>query len=294
MSKKARQLELILFHKCLKIKQLCKYVPVAQLDRVSGFEPGGCRFKSCRVHQIKYLSRNMQAIILAGGKGLRLRPFTEKHPKALITIADKPLITHTLESLPDEITEIIIVVGYLAEQIKDYLGNTWQNKPIRYITQKVLQGTGDALLQTKHVVEQNFLVVNGDDLYFKKDLTALLAYPLSILAWKSTVATEFGLKAGESGKLLGLDSSSPLVNAGAYHLTKDFFDNALVPISVHGNTEYSLPHTLMQIAQKQIVKVVQATHWLPVGTPTQHSFANTIWWCLFEKVRTHFVENPEN
>ncbi len=216
----------------------------------------------------------MQAVILAAGKGLRLRPFTENHPKPLIPIAEKPLIEYTLESLPDSITDIVIVIGYLGDQIKEYLGDNWRGKPIKYIVQEVLLGTGDAILQAKSVVEQNFLVVNGDDLYEKSDLTHLLKYPLSILAWKSTVSTEFGLDTDEDGKLKGFNPNSTLVNCGAYHLTKEFYNNPLAEVIVHEKTEYSLPHTLAEIAQQETVMVVEATHWLPVGTPAQHEFAN--------------------
>lgn len=216
----------------------------------------------------------MQAVILAAGKGLRLRPFTENHPKPLIPIADKPLIEYTLESLPNNTTEIIIVVGYLGDQIIEHLGDSWHGKPIRYVKQEVLLGTGDAILQAKSIVDRNFLVVNGDDLYNKKDLTKLLDSPLSILAWPSTKSTEFGLKKDDENHLQGFDSNSTLVNCGAYHLTKEFFQNELVGITVHDKTEYSLPHTLVEMAEQHDVQVVEANHWLPVGTPEQLKFAN--------------------
>ena len=216
----------------------------------------------------------MQAVILAAGKGLRLRPFTEKHPKPLIPVAHKPLIKYTLETLPHSITEIISVIGYLGQQIQDYLGNEWNGKPIKYVVQENLVGTGDALLQAKDLVEQSFLVVNGDDLYSKDDLTALLKYDYSILAWESTVPYPFGLSVLENGQLVGFDPNSALLNCGAYHLTKDFFKNPLAEIQVHDKTEYSLPHTLVNIAQHEKVMVVPATHWFPVGTPAQHIFAN--------------------
>ena len=216
----------------------------------------------------------MQAVILAAGKGLRLRPFTEHHPKPLIPVAGKALIEYTLESLPDSISEIIIVVGYLANQIKDHLGDEWHGKPIKYVVQETLQGTGDALLQAKPLVEQNFLVVNGDDLYAKKDLTKLLEYPLSILAWESSIPYEYGLHTSESMQLLGFDPKSALLNCGAYHLTKDFFEEPLAEVTVHDKTEYSLPHTLVKIAEDKTVMVVRATHWFPIGTPAQHQFAD--------------------
>jgi UDP-N-acetylglucosamine diphosphorylase / glucose-1-phosphate thymidylyltransferase / UDP-N-acetylgalactosamine diphosphorylase / glucosamine-1-phosphate N-acetyltransferase / galactosamine-1-phosphate N-acetyltransferase len=228
-------------------------------------------------------NKHMQAVILAAGKGLRLRPFTENHPKPLIPIADKALIEYTLESLPDSTSEIIIVIGYLAEQIKDHLGDAWKGIPIRYVVQETLQGTGDALLQAKPFVEKNFLVVNGDDLYTKKDLTALLEYPLSILAWKSNLPYEFGLKISDEGQLLGFDPESSLINCGAYHLTKDFFNNKLAEVTVHEKTEYSLPHTLAEIARNEKVMVVPATHWFPVGTPAQHKFANDYYYTKFRE-----------
>ncbi|HEX3100074.1 MAG TPA: sugar phosphate nucleotidyltransferase [Patescibacteria group bacterium] len=216
----------------------------------------------------------MQAVILAAGKGLRLRPFTEKHPKPLIPIANKPLLKYTLETLPDSITEIIVVIGYLGQQIQDYLGNEWNGKPIKYVVQETLLGTGDALLQAKDLVEQNFLVVNGDDLYSKDDLTELLKYPYSILGWESTVPYPFGLSVTEDMQLVGFDPKSALLNCGAYHLTKDFFKDPLAEVTVHDKTEYSLPHTLVNIAQHEKVMVVPATHWFPVGTPAQHIFAD--------------------
>ncbi len=216
----------------------------------------------------------MQAVILAAGKGLRLRPFTEKHPKPLIPVAHKPLIKHTLETLPDAITEIIIVIGYLGDQIKEYLGDSWNGKAIKYVVQTELLGTGDALLQAKDLVEDSFLVVNGDDLYSKEDLTALMRYKYSILAWESTVPYEFGLSVLENMQLVGFEPKSALLNCGAYHLHKDFFKDPLAEITVHDKTEYSLPHTLVNIAHHDKVMVVTATHWFPVGTPAQHIFAN--------------------
>ncbi len=216
----------------------------------------------------------MQAVILAAGKGLRLRPFTEHHPKPLIPIADKALIEYTIESLPDSINEIIIVIGYLGEQIKAHLGDNWKGKPIKYVVQENLVGTGDALLQAKDLLRGDFLVVNGDDLYTKADLTQLLEHDLSMLAWQRSVPYEFGLKITADNTLVGFDPESSLVNCGAYKLNLSFFDNPLATVTVHDKTEYSLPHTLVAMAVQITVVVVPATHWLPVGTPQQHQFAN--------------------
>lgn len=216
----------------------------------------------------------MQAVILAAGQGLRLRPFTDNKPKALVLINNQPLIFYTLNSLPDTISEIIIVVGYLGQQIIDAVGDNFHNIPVKYCWQEELLGTGDALLQAQDLLSEKFLVINGDDLYSKSDLTELTRHEQAILAWESNQAAEFGLQTNGT-KLTGFDSNSKLINCGAYILHKNFFTENLARITVHQKTEYSLPHTLAQLSTHSPVEVVKASFWLPVGTPEQLSFANS-------------------
>lgn len=217
----------------------------------------------------------MQAVILAAGKGLRLRPFTETHPKPLIPVAGKPLLDYTLETLPNSITEIIIIVGYLGEQIIAHLGDAWKGIPITYVNQPELSGTGNALLMAKHLLHDKFLVVNGDDLYSKKDLAILLEHRFTMLSWQSTTPNSFGLDVSPDDRLLGFRDGSNLINCGAYALTPTFFNEPLAEIILNGKIEYSLPHTLVVIADKTDVMAVEATHWFPVGTPLQLEFANS-------------------
>ena len=216
----------------------------------------------------------MQAVILAAGKGLRLRPFTDKHPKPLIDISGQPLLEHTLASLPDQITEVIIVIGYLGEQIEEHFGNEWKGKTIRYVTQTELLGTGDALLRAKNLLDRQFLVINGDDLYTKFDLEKMVQNPNSMLVWSSQQTSTYGIVKNENGHFAGFDNSSTLINCGAYFLDLNFFEFPLVSVPVPNGVEYSLPHTLATIANEIPVTLVEATRWLPVGTPEQLKFAN--------------------
>ncbi len=216
----------------------------------------------------------MQAVILAAGKGLRLRPFTEQHPKPLIDISGKPLLEHTLSALPDQITEVIIVVGYLGEQIVEHFGNEFNGKTIKYVTQEELLGTGDALLRAKPLLDRQFLVVNGDDLYTKSDLEKMVATPNSMLVWPSQQTSKYGIVKNEHNHFAGFNSDSSLINSGAYFLNLDFFDTPLVSVPVTNGVELSLPHTLAQIATTIPITLVEATRWLPVGTPEQLQFAN--------------------
>ncbi len=128
----------------------------------------------------------MQAVILAAGYGLRLRPFTETAPKGLVPVLGKPLLEWTLESIPESIDEIIIVTGWLGEQIKNRFGNTYKGKAIRYFEQSPINGTGSALHFAKSVLHDKFLVVNGDDIYGEQDLETLSkAEGWSMLATKT-------------------------------------------------------------------------------------------------------------
>ncbi|OGZ35018.1 MAG: hypothetical protein A3A94_02760 [Candidatus Portnoybacteria bacterium RIFCSPLOWO2_01_FULL_43_11] len=111
----------------------------------------------------------MQAVILAAGQGIRLRPMTSFIPKCLLKVGKKPILEHTFSQLPNEIHEVIIVVGHLQEQIRKYFGRNFCGRPIRYIEQPEKLGTGHALFICKNSLEdKKFLVMMGDDLYLKK------------------------------------------------------------------------------------------------------------------------------
>lgn len=216
----------------------------------------------------------MQAVILAAGKGLRLRPFTEKHPKPLIEINHQPLLEYTLGALPSSIDKVIIVVGYLGEQIVEHFGGYWSTKQIHYVKQTELLGTGDALHRAKDLLTSPFLVLNGDDLYQKPDLERLITTPNSMLVWQSQAISNYGIVRNEDSSFGGFSPESSLINCGAYFLTEEFFSIPLVAVPVPNGVEYSLPHTLANLAKTTTVNLVEAKSWLPVGTPQQLQFAN--------------------
>ncbi len=213
----------------------------------------------------------MQAVILAAGKGLRLRPLTDTIPKALVDICGQPLIFHILTSLPDDVTEIFIVVGYLKEQIMQMVGDAWNEKPVQYILQDPLDGTGSALHLVKNDLHGKFLVVNGDDLYDKKDLECLVVHDHALLvsATKNPVAAS--ALEDRDGNFIGLESYAPdqevkLRVCGAYILDERYFRYTLATVNVHNKIEYSLPHTIVEMTADLKIKIEHADNWQPVGT----------------------------
>jgi NDP-sugar pyrophosphorylase family protein len=108
----------------------------------------------------------MQAVILVGGKGTRLRPLTYKIPKPMIPINNKPFLEHLLNLLKKyNITRILLCIGYLGEKIKDYFGqgSKW-GMNISYSVEDKLLGT-----------EDSFLLLNGDT-YLSLDYSELIEY----------------------------------------------------------------------------------------------------------------------
>jgi bifunctional UDP-N-acetylglucosamine pyrophosphorylase/glucosamine-1-phosphate N-acetyltransferase len=212
----------------------------------------------------------MQAIILAAGKGTRMRPLTYDIPKPMLPISGKPILEYTLSFLPKEIDEVIFVVNYLGEHIKKYFGNEFGGRKITYVTQETLNGTGGAVTSCKDEIKDKFLVLMGDDLYHRDDLSEMIKYPFSILALEVDDCSRFGVfKIDDKYHLVDIvekpkDGGKGLANIGAYVLNKRFFDYPLVAIS---ETEFGLPQTLAKMAQDEDIKILRAHDWHPIGNP---------------------------
>ena len=107
----------------------------------------------------------MKAVIIAAGKGKRLMPITSSRPKPMIPLAGKPLLEHTILGLKAAgITEILLIVGYKNEIIKDYFGDGKDNFDLKidYITQEEQLGTAHAFGLAKKFVDDKSLLMYGD------------------------------------------------------------------------------------------------------------------------------------
>lgn len=221
----------------------------------------------------------MKAIILAAGKGTRLRPITYNKPKPLVKVNGEPILEHTFKELPDEIDEVILVVGYLKEQIVDYFGNSHKGKKITYIEQKELKGTMNALFLCKKMLKngEKFLVLNGDDLYKKGDLEKLIKEELAILVKETDEPEKFGIVTRDNKGTVSDIKERPkglkkaLANTGAFVLDARIFNYKPVKIT---ETEYGLPQTVVKMARDYPVKIVKASFWMPVGYPKHIKQAN--------------------
>lgn len=141
-----------------------------------------------RSHAVEYLlSRALgggptQAVILASGEGVKMRPFSYEIPKCLIPVQGKPILEHTIERLREHgFRDIIITVSHLAKKIEDYFGDGSKfGVTITYVHEKKLHGTGWSLKEaSKHVKTDTFMLWYGDVL-MDLDITELVQMHQSV------------------------------------------------------------------------------------------------------------------
>ncbi|WP_324663665.1 nucleotidyltransferase family protein [Haloarcula sediminis] len=106
----------------------------------------------------------MDGVVLAAGEGTRMRPLTADQPKALVTVAGQPLLSHAFDALLSVGADrLVVVVGYRGGDIVDRYGDGYRGAPIEYVEQAEQLGTGHALRQALPLVEAPFVVVHGDN-----------------------------------------------------------------------------------------------------------------------------------
>ena len=110
----------------------------------------------------------MKALILAAGKGRRLRDSIGEISKCMIPLAGRPLLSYVLDNAVNaDITQAVIVVGYKAETIMEYFGNNYKGMPLTYVFQKEQNGIIDAMESGIAALNgEDFLLLAGDELLF--------------------------------------------------------------------------------------------------------------------------------
>lgn len=106
----------------------------------------------------------MQAVVLAGGKGTRLRPLTDDLPKPMVPVRGKPFLHYQLKMLArNGFCDILILAGYKGERIVEYFRDGGDlNVRLHYSFEKELLGTGGALKYAEHLLRETFVLLNGD------------------------------------------------------------------------------------------------------------------------------------
>jgi mannose-1-phosphate guanylyltransferase len=222
----------------------------------------------------------MQALILVGGEGTRLRPLTSTVPKPVVPLVDRPFIAYMLEWLRGHgVGDVVMSCGFLASGVRNVLGDgSSLGIKLRYVEEQRPLGTGGALKYAESLLDERFLMLNGDVLT-DLDLTAQMAQHESTGA-RCTLAligvedpSAYGLvRRNDDGSVKEfLEKPSPdqidtnLVSAGAYVLERSVLE--LIP--PEGN--FSIERDVFpQLVGDGLYGYAGEGYWLDIGTPQRY------------------------
>jgi len=108
----------------------------------------------------------MRGVVLAAGEGTRMRPLTDDKPKPLVEVGGKPILERCFDFLVDlNVGGLVVVVGYKKDKITERYGNEYNDIPVEYAHQDEREGLSHALLQAEPYVEDDFLLMHGDNVF---------------------------------------------------------------------------------------------------------------------------------
>ncbi len=242
----------------------------------------------------------MQAVILVGGEGTRLRPLTSSVPKTVVPLVDRPLIVYMLQWLRRHgVDDVIMSCGFLATGVREVLGDGSQlNIRLRFVEEPEPRGTAGALKFAEELLDDRFLMLNGDVLT-DLDLSAQIAQHEATGA-TGTLAlvpvpdpSSYGLvrlRADQSVEEF-LEKPSPdaeldtnLISAGAYVLERSVLD--LIPPDEKVSIERRVWPRLVDDGLYGFVD--DSAYWIDIGTPAR--YLQVTFDILEGKVRTDVAE----
>ena len=221
----------------------------------------------------------MQCVILAAGKGTRLRPLTETIPKPLVLVAGKPLLDHIIEALPSAVDELIIVHGYLGEKIIEHCGSEYFGRKVTYVEQVEQKGTAHALWLCKDLLKGRFLFMFADDIHGVSDIARVTSYTRALLTMPTDTPERFGIVVRHPDGTLAEFVEKPthppsnLASTGVMVLDTHIFE---FPLTKETNGEYYLTDVIAEYSQKYPIAIVEENLWIPIGYPEDITKAEAI------------------
>jgi mannose-1-phosphate guanylyltransferase len=223
----------------------------------------------------------MQAVILVGGEGTRLRPLTSTIPKPVVPLVDRPFLAYMLEWLGRHgVEDVVMSMGYLATAVQNVLGDgSAYGVRIRYVEEPDPRGTAGALKYAEQLLDERFFMLNGDVLT-DLDLTAQLAQHE-----RSGARGTLGLVPVEDPSAYGLVRTEPdgavrefvekppadqidtnLISAGAYVLERSVLD--LIEPDRNVSIEREIWPAL--VGEGLYAFGHEQAYWMDIGTPERY------------------------
>ena len=216
----------------------------------------------------------MQALILAGGLGTRLRDVVNDRPKAMALVNGKPFLEYQIRFLKNNgIDDMVLSTGYMSEKIEEYFGRGKNHGvSIRYVKEEELLGTGGAIKNAQGILHSQFFVLNGDSI-FLVDINSMLKFhksnhaDLTLGLTKVRAKSRFGnVKINDKFQVMEFvekeSTSGNLINGGIYIFKKDNFDWNVFPQKFSIEKEF-FPNV---VAKNRIFGFVSDSYFIDIGT----------------------------
>lgn len=237
----------------------------------------------------------MQAVILAGGKGTRLKPYTTILPKPLLPMGDLPILEVVMRQLKrDGFTEIIMAVGYLGSLIETYLGDgsQWGIK-IRYSYEKEPLGTAGPLALIKDL-DPPFLVMNGDILT-NLDYQEFMSYheqsesAVTISTYSKAVEISLGITETNDNNNITTYVEKPTLHYQVSMGVYAFSESALNYIKEGEYLDFPTLITSLLDHNESVKSYPFDGIWLDIGR--KEDYENAVE--MFEEIRNEFLPEPD-
>ena len=217
----------------------------------------------------------MQAVILAAGRGTRMKELTQEMPKALLEVAGEPILQYAFDALPDSVDEVIVVVGYMGGVIQQRFGGEYKGKRILYVEQDVLDGTAGALWRAQEILKDRFVVMMADDLYATSEIQKCIDAGewVELVQHRDAIRSKGKVEIDKHKNIVriveGNHGEVPgLLGTNLFVLDTRVFDFPLVP-KTEGSEEYGLPQTIISAAKELgiVFRAVEGKLWLEITEP---------------------------
>ncbi|WP_428514539.1 nucleotidyltransferase family protein [Roseovarius sp.] len=231
----------------------------------------------------------MKAVILAGGQGLRMRPYTSILPKPLLPIGDLPIIEIILRRLEKAgVTDVVIAIGYLGNLIQTYLSQNSisERMSITYHLEEEPLGTAGAI-GTIAGLDEPFFVMNGD-LLSDIDFNAMMQHhlntgaDLTVGVVTTEVQIQLGvLSLGDEDTVIGYDEKPKMSYAASMGI---YVYSPHVKSLIHPNAYLDAPSLVLRLIENahKVSGFTQPCRWIDIGNPGE-----------YERAQQEFAENPE-
>ncbi|HQZ97403.1 MAG TPA: NDP-sugar synthase [Pyrinomonadaceae bacterium] len=248
----------------------------------------------------------MQALILAGGKGIRLRPLTVYTPKPIVPVVNRPFLLYQIDILREAgVTDITLSLSYQPDKIEHVLGNGSEfGVNLRYITEANPMGTGGAYKLAAESLRETTIVLNGDILTDLKVSEVVKFHQANEAAATLTLVpvtdvSRFGVSEVDNyGRIVRFvekpqgeelaDLKTNTINAGVYILEPSILD--LIAKDANRSFEYDVFPDILSRGLPFFGYVMEDSYWLDIGTPENYLRAHHDF--LSGKIKG--IERPES